>query len=179
MRVIVDLVGCSRTEPPYLCDDFEATSLEGLIVLHDFDARQITKRRSEESRGEFSRLMRLKWEMILRYGKMDELEDALKAEVVGSSSQGEETEESSGGCRLLLKRSWALPLVGATAYSFTVDKLVEGFASASGQTRGSKPKILTLVIPLPSYNPPRTRWLKNSPAKLGSVACPTASTRST
>ena len=54
-RVMVDLAGCSGTEPPYV------------------RTRRITKRRSEELRDEFrSRLVRLKWMTIAKYGKRGE-----------------------------------------------------------------------------------------------------------
>ena len=66
-RVIVDLTGCTGTEPPYVS---RATSLDGLVVLCDFDARQITKRWSEDLilRKEFSRLTLLKWQTIMNHG---------------------------------------------------------------------------------------------------------------
>jgi len=60
-RVIVDLVGCVGTEPPYVMVS-RAKSLNGLVVLRNFDMRNITKQPSEDSRKEFSRLTRLKWE---------------------------------------------------------------------------------------------------------------------
>jgi hypothetical protein len=73
--VIVDLAGCAGTEPPYVMVS-RATSLQGLIVLRGFDAKQITKRRSEDLRKEFSRLMYLKWQTVVRYGSDDEVRDA-------------------------------------------------------------------------------------------------------
>ena len=74
-RVIVDLAGCAGTEPPYvMCS--RATSLDGLAVLRDFDDRQITKRRSEELRIEFARLMNFKWRTTAKYGNPDEIERA-------------------------------------------------------------------------------------------------------
>jgi len=45
-HVVVDLAGCAGTDPPYVMVS-RATSLNGLLVLRDFDARQITKRRTE------------------------------------------------------------------------------------------------------------------------------------
>ena len=59
-RVIVDLAGCVGTEPPYVMVS-RATSLDGLLVLCDFDAQQISKRRSEELRKVFERLTCFKW----------------------------------------------------------------------------------------------------------------------
>ena len=74
-RVIVDLAGCAGTEPPYvMCS--RATSLDGLAVLRDFNDRQITKRRSEELRIEFTRLLKLKWMTTAKYGNSDEIEGA-------------------------------------------------------------------------------------------------------
>ena len=54
-------------EPPYAMIS-RTTSLYGLIVLRDFDAKQISKWRSEDLRKEFPRLTLLKWETIARYG---------------------------------------------------------------------------------------------------------------
>ena len=72
-KVIVDLAGCAGTEPPYVMVS-RATSLDGLLVLRDFNARQITKRRSEDLRKEFERLMYLKWKTIASCGLADEVE---------------------------------------------------------------------------------------------------------
>ena len=66
-RVIVDLASCSGTEQPYVMIS-RAMSLDGLMVLRDFQAHQIKKRRSEELQKEFSRLLHLKWRTIARYG---------------------------------------------------------------------------------------------------------------
>ena len=93
-RVIADLVGCSGTEPPYVMVS-RATSLDGLIVLRDFDPRQITKRRSEESRNEFSRLMRLKWETILKCGNAEELEEA-RCKLSDLGAKGKKRKADSG-----------------------------------------------------------------------------------
>ena len=74
-RVIVDLASCAGTEPPYvMCS--RATSLEGLFVLREFGNRQIAKRRSEELRKEFCRLMYLKWRTIVEYGSAGEVCEA-------------------------------------------------------------------------------------------------------
>ena len=53
-----------------------ARSLGGLAVLRDFDKQQITKRRSEDLRAEFARLMLLKWKTIVNYGTEIEVEEA-------------------------------------------------------------------------------------------------------
>ena len=74
-RVIVDLTGCTGTEPPYVMVS-RATSLDGLVVLRDFDARQITKRRSEDLRKEFRRLTLLKWQTIVDHGCGAEINEA-------------------------------------------------------------------------------------------------------
>ena len=74
-RVIVDLAGCTGTEPPYvMC--LRATCLDGLAVLWDFNDREITKRRSEGLQIEFTRLMNLKWMTTAKYGNPDEIEGA-------------------------------------------------------------------------------------------------------
>ena len=54
-------------EPPYVMIS-GTTSLDGLIVLHDFDAKQISKWWSEDLRKEFPCLALLKWETIACYG---------------------------------------------------------------------------------------------------------------
>ena len=58
--VIIDLMGCIGTEPPYAMVS-KAMSLGRLIVLRDFDAKQISKRQSGDLRKEFARLTLLKW----------------------------------------------------------------------------------------------------------------------
>ena len=66
-RVIVDLAGCSRTEPPYV-NVSRATSLQSLMVLHKFDFKQITKHHSEDLRKEFACLLVLKWKTVMIHG---------------------------------------------------------------------------------------------------------------
>ena len=73
--VIIDLMGCIGTELPYVMVS-RATSLDGLIVLQDFDAKQISKRRSEDLRKEFDRLRLLRLRMIAHYGAGAETEEA-------------------------------------------------------------------------------------------------------
>ena len=70
-RVIIDLAGCARTEPPCVVVS-RATSLNGSLVLHDFDARQITRRRSEDLRKELNRIMLQKWLTTAKYGNSSE-----------------------------------------------------------------------------------------------------------
>ena len=72
-REVVDLEGCSGTEPPYVMVSC-ATSTNGLFVLQDFGMKQITKRRSEELRNEFLRLAYLKWKTVSRCGIGEEVE---------------------------------------------------------------------------------------------------------
>ena len=45
-----------------------ATSLDGLIVLSDFNAKQISNRQSEDLRKEFAHLALLEWQTIAPYG---------------------------------------------------------------------------------------------------------------
>jgi hypothetical protein len=51
-HIIAGLAECTGTEQPDVMVS-RATSLDGLMVLRGFDAKQITKRRSEELRMEF------------------------------------------------------------------------------------------------------------------------------
>ena len=74
-HVIVDLAGCMGTEAPYVMVS-RAKSLDGLRVFRRFDIKQITKRRSEELRCEFSRLAHLKWRTIQMYGHGREVDNA-------------------------------------------------------------------------------------------------------
>lgn len=74
-RVIVDLASCSGTEQPYVMLS-RCKTLEGLVVLRDFDSGKITKRRSEELRREFNRLDLLHWETMVEWGTADEVERA-------------------------------------------------------------------------------------------------------
>ena len=60
-------------EPPYVMIS-RTTSLDGLIVLCDFDAKKISKWRSEDLRKEFPCLALLKWETIARYGARADVE---------------------------------------------------------------------------------------------------------
>jgi len=71
-KVVVDLAGCSGTEQPYVMVS-RSTSIEGLFVLRDFSFDQITKRRSEDLRKEFSRLEVLRLNTIIKYGAGEEV----------------------------------------------------------------------------------------------------------
>ena len=97
-RVIVDLAGCTGTEPPYVMAS-RAKSLDGLLVLRDFDRKQITKRRSEELRVEFRRLEILKWKTIAEYGDPDEVRGAgeVVKELQGLSSTKAKKRKTDGG----------------------------------------------------------------------------------
>lgn len=74
-RVIVDLDGCKGAEQCYVMVS-RATSLDGLLLLRSFDAKQIKKRRSEDLRKEFQRLWLLKWRTILKSGESEEVCEA-------------------------------------------------------------------------------------------------------
>ena len=74
-RVIVDLEGCIGAEQSYVMIS-RATSLNGLRVLRGFDSKQIRKRRSEDLRKEFKRLLNLKWKTIVEIGIGDEVKEA-------------------------------------------------------------------------------------------------------
>ena len=50
--------------------------MNGLMILCDFDIKQVTKRRSEDLRNEFSWLNNLKWQTIKAYRNADEVEEA-------------------------------------------------------------------------------------------------------
>ena len=65
-----------------------ATSLDGLVVLHDFDARQITKQRSEDLRKEFSRLTLLKWQTMIDHGCGAEAKQMMKDLRGGAGARG-------------------------------------------------------------------------------------------
>jgi len=67
-KVVVDLVGCFSTA--------RSSSLDGLIILDDFDLSQITKRRSEDHRKEFARLVELRVKTSMKFmieGEVDEV----------------------------------------------------------------------------------------------------------
>lgn len=70
-RAVVDLAGCLGTEQPYVMTS-RCTSIEGLVVLRDFEFGQITKRHSEDLRKEFARLDRVRLLTIVNHGAEDE-----------------------------------------------------------------------------------------------------------
>jgi hypothetical protein len=73
-KVVIDLQGCTGTEQPYVMIS-RSTSLQGLVILREFDFGKITKRPSEDLRMEFARLEVLRLETVAKYGSGDE-EDA-------------------------------------------------------------------------------------------------------
>ena len=88
--MIMDLMGCVGMEPPYVMVS-RAMLLDGLIVLRDFDVKQITKQQSEDMRREFACLTLLKWRMIVQYGTEGEVVEAkgeLEGDVRRSSQRG-------------------------------------------------------------------------------------------
>ncbi|KAF8054605.1 hypothetical protein FPV67DRAFT_1391763, partial [Lyophyllum atratum] len=54
-RVIVDFASCRGTEAPYVMAS-RATSLEGLVVLRNFDAKKVQVPLSQDSRQENARI---------------------------------------------------------------------------------------------------------------------------
>ena len=66
-RAVVDLAGCTGTEQPYVMVS-RCTSVDGLVILRDFEFGQITKRRSEDLRKEMSRIECLRLQTIAKYG---------------------------------------------------------------------------------------------------------------
>jgi len=137
-RVIVDLASCSGTEQPYVMIS-RAMSLGGLMVLHDFQAHQIKKRQSEELWKEFSRLLHLKWRTIARYGTGPEVEEAkVRVEEDAERTRAKGTKQKGGSGyggkskrkrthgtnhALRERRSWALPLAGATDYQLLIETI--------------------------------------------------------
>ena len=93
-KVVVDLAGCSGTEQPYVMV-LRSTSIEGLIILREFDFNQITKRYSEDLRKEFSRLECLRLQTVIKHGLYDE---GCEARVLLGNLKG------SDGAK---KRKWA------------------------------------------------------------------------
>ena len=96
-QVIIDLAGCSGTEPPYVMAS-RATSLEGLMVLRNFERKQICKRWSDELRKEFSRLMYLKWKTIADTGEEEEIANAVRTlqNVQGNAAKGMKRKMGTG-----------------------------------------------------------------------------------
>ena len=59
--------------------------------------RHITKRPSEDSRKEFSRLMRLKWETVVRYGSSAEVGEAKQLLLEENRQKGSKRMRLEGG----------------------------------------------------------------------------------
>lgn len=74
-KVVVDLQGCCGTEQPYLMV-LRCTTLEGLIILRNFDFKKITCRQSEDQRRETERLEKLRLQTLVKYGTGEEVDQA-------------------------------------------------------------------------------------------------------
>ena len=70
-RVVIDLQGCTGTEAPYVMLS-RATSLEGVLILREFDEKKICCRPSEDLRKENRRLRRFQHETWLDSGTTDD-----------------------------------------------------------------------------------------------------------
>ena len=66
-KVVVDLAGCAGTEQPYVMVS-RSSSLEGLVILRDFDYGKVTRRHSEDLRKELKRLECLRLQTIVKIG---------------------------------------------------------------------------------------------------------------
>ena len=66
------------------------------MVLRGFEAQQIKKRRPEELRKEFSRLLHLKWKTVARYGKGPEVEEAKGRVEEGTEIKTKITKQKGG-----------------------------------------------------------------------------------
>jgi hypothetical protein len=75
MEVFVDVASCSATEQSYVMVS-RGTSMDGLIILRDFDFDKATKWHSEDLRKELSRLKCLRLQTILRAGSDNEKHEA-------------------------------------------------------------------------------------------------------
>ena len=71
-KVVVDIEGCSGTEQPYVMVS-RCTSIDGLVILRDFNFGKITNRHSEDLRNEFARLEYLWLQTIVKYGSEEEI----------------------------------------------------------------------------------------------------------
>lgn len=74
-RVVVDLAGCSGTEQPYVMIS-RCMSLEGPIILWNFEFKKITCQQSEDLQREGERLELLRLQTIVKYGSVEEVEQA-------------------------------------------------------------------------------------------------------
>ncbi len=66
-RAIVDLENCRGTEPPYIMIS-RVKSLNGLLILRDYNYGRISSRQSEDYRKEDKRLSVLRLLMLKKYG---------------------------------------------------------------------------------------------------------------
>ena len=96
-KIVVDLEGCSGTEQPYVMVS-RCTSLDGLLILRDFDKSKITKRVSEDLRREFARLKLLGLGTIVKYGSEREVLRAKKEmeDLQGKVGRGEKRKSIGG-----------------------------------------------------------------------------------
>ena len=72
-------------------DGLKGNILDGLILLRDFGAKRISKRRSEDLRKEFARLAHLRWHTITRYdagGEVEATKGILAAHGVKAGTRG-------------------------------------------------------------------------------------------
>ena len=92
-KVIVDIAGCTGTEQPYVMVS-RATSMEGLVVLRDFDCGKITKRHSEDLRRELKQLECLRLRTVLQVGSEGEKRDARL--LLGTMQSNDESKKRKG-----------------------------------------------------------------------------------
>ena len=92
-KVTVDITGCTGTEQPYVMVS-RATSMEGLVVLRDFDCGKITKRHSEDLRRELKRLECLRLRTVLQVGSEGEKRDARL--LLGTMQSNNESKKRKG-----------------------------------------------------------------------------------
>ena len=99
-RAVADLAGCTGTEQPYVMGSRSA-SIEGLIIPHDFEFNQITKRPSEDLHEEFSRLESARLQTIIKYGSSDEIQGTknLLRQLKGNGTANKRKGTINGGGR--------------------------------------------------------------------------------
>ena len=151
-RVVVDLAGCAGTERPYVMVS-RSTSLEGLMILRDFDYSKVTRRHSEDLRKELKRLECLRLKTIVKIGSEDERREAkrlLTAMQGGGTSKKRERsadERDERPKRTRLASAGRVmeddrPVAGATAYTeSSVDKPSSPFPiiSSAGKRQCPRP----------------------------------------
>ena len=74
-KVVVNLAGCAGTEQPYVMVS-RSSSLEGVVILRDFDYGKVTRRHSEDLRKELKRLECLRLQTIVKIGSEDDRHEA-------------------------------------------------------------------------------------------------------